>query len=166
MNLSSIGATNLNQLTSIGSVTSSATLLAGLDGGGDHDGPGSVRVSPLAQLLSQLQQLQQVDPSKLKTMLSDIANQLRATAQQEGGSQGATLSNLADKFQQAAQTGSLSSLQPTPHHHHHRHHGAAAYQASGTPTGASAAPDARSQALDIIGKVIGKNLGSTGIRPL
>ena len=90
------------------------------------------------------------------------------TAQQDGGSQGQFLSNLAAKFQQAAQTGDLSSLQPT---HHHHHHGAGAYQqASGqhplSPSGgfnpsASPATDQHSQVLDIINEVITQDLGTT-----
>ena len=171
MDVSSIGSVNLDQITSLGSVASSTPPIAGADADGDHDGSGtrSTRVSAFAQTLSQLQSLQQTDPAKLKTVLSDIAKQLQVTAQQDGGSQGQFLSNLAAKFQQAAQTGDLSSLQPA-HHHHHRH-GVAAYQqasghdplsaAGGISPSASPATDPRSQALDIMSRVITADLGTT-----
>jgi hypothetical protein len=170
MEVSSIGSVNIDQITSLGSVASSASTTAGVDADGDHDGSGtgSTRVSAFAQILSQLQSLQQTDPTKLKTVLSDIAKQLQVTAQQDGGSQGQSLSNLAAKFQQAAQTGDLSSLKPT---HHHHHHGAGAYQqASGqnplSPVGgsnpsASPVTEQHSQVLDIINEVIAQDLGTT-----
>ena len=176
MNVSSIGQAYLSPLTSLGSVTATASATTGVDGDGDHDrshSGGTRSVSPLAQILSELQQLQQADPGKLKTVLSDIAKQLQTTAQQDGGDQGQFLSNLASKFQQAAQTGDLSSLQPTRGHHHHHHHGAGAYQqasgqnpltqASGVGQATPPTADPRTQVLDIISSVIGQDLGGAGV---
>lgn len=129
----------------------------------DADGDGSAAsLSPFAQVLSQLQQLQQTDPTKLKSVLGSIATELDAAAQQAGPNGGQGLSDLANRFQQAAQTGDVSGLQPHRHHHGHHHGGAAAYQQTsdqssllGAPSGNVDAYDPRAQALDIIESVLG-----------
>jgi hypothetical protein len=88
------------------------------------------RFSKMGQLMSQLQSLQQSDPAKAKQVLTNIASSLQSTAP-----------DAAAKFNQAAQTGDLSALQPKHGHgggHHHHHGGgggapatgAAAYQQS------------------------------------
>jgi len=140
---------------------------------GDGSGSGTAFVSPFAQILSQLQLLQQTDPTKLKSVLGDIATQLQAAAQQDGGAAGQRLSALANKFQQAAQTGDLSGLQPHHQFHGHHHGGAAAYQqtsdqALALPTSGSAVPapssdDPRTQVLDIIQSVLASDLGTTTV---
>ncbi|MGD0088734.1 MAG: hypothetical protein ABSE73_02335 [Planctomycetota bacterium] len=66
-----------------------------------------------AQLLKDLQTLKQTDPAKLKTVLSEIADNIDNAAQKVGGSQGQMLTDLASKFRDAAKTGDLSKL-PTP----------------------------------------------------
>ena len=126
---------------------------------------------PLAQSLSQLQQLGQTNPAAFKTVLTDIANKLQATAQQEGGREGQALSNVASKFQQAAQTGDLSSLRPA-HHHHGHHHRPAGYpqvsdqtlpaQTSASTQGTSPTTDVRSQVLDVVRQVLDQDLSGTG----
>jgi hypothetical protein len=155
----------LNQVALLNPATGKACAApAGATGDGDGMGA-SASLSPLAQVLSQLQQLQQTNPGDLKTVLTDIADKLQAAAQQDGGSQGQVLNDLASKFQQAAQTGDVSAIRP--HHHHGHHHGAAAaYQQqsdpsriSGTSQGASSATDVRSQVLDIIEQVMTQDLG-------
>jgi hypothetical protein len=162
----SISAINqsLSPLTLLSSVSTTSQRTSGIDTGGS--GGASASVSTLAQYLSGLQQLQQANPAQLKTVLTDIANKLQAAAQAEGGSAGQALSHLANRFQQAAQTGDVSALRPAHHHHGHHHHGAVGYQqASGQGLAAqsgSSAADVRSQALDIIGQVIGQDLGSAG----
>ena len=158
----------LSPLTLLSSVSPASQRTSGIDTGGDRDrsGGASASVSPLAQYLSRLQQLQQANPAELKTVLSDIASKLQAAAQAEGGSQGQALSKLANRFQQAAQTGDVSTLRPAHHHHGHHHQGAVGYQqASGQALPAQAGSpgtDVRSQALDIIGQVLGQDLGSAG----
>lgn len=64
----------------------------------------------MGQLLGGLQQLQQKDPDKLGDVLTQIATQLRDASQQ--GSGGSFLLRLADRFQEAADTGDLSALRP------------------------------------------------------
>jgi hypothetical protein len=160
MNIGSISSTDPTQLGALASVTRAT---AGVDADGDHDGSrtGSASVSPVGKLFSQLAQLQQSDPARFKTVLTDIANKLQAAGQQDGGAQGQALADLASKFQQAAQTGDLSSLKPA-HHHHGHHRGAAAYQqTSAAGQSASSSSDPRSQIFDIINQVISTDLGSS-----
>jgi hypothetical protein len=88
----------------------------------------STQMSPMASLLNQLQQLQQSDPDKFKSVMASIADTLTADAQNATGPQAQRLTNLANKFNQAAQTGQMPDLQPagqqkgaSAHHHHHHH---------------------------------------------
>ena len=145
--------------------------MADANGSGDPFGGASASVSPFAQLLSQLQQLQQTNPSEAKTVLTDIANKLQATAQQDGGSAGQILGKLASQFQQDAQTGDISSIRPH-HHGHHHHHGAAGYpqpangttpvQGAGLTGIATPGADVRNQVDDVIGQVLTQDLGTVG----
>jgi hypothetical protein len=134
----------------------------------------SASVSGSASLLSQLQQLSFSNPAAFKTATADIATQLQAEAQQTSGSQGQALSSLAAKFQQASQTGDLSSLQSShAHHGGHHHHGggspasaAAAYQDNSGPFGAAigstaAGSSVQSQVSDIISQALTQDTGTT-----
>jgi len=172
MTISPIDPSRLTQIVSSSPLSSSAATTPAVDAEGDDDGSGAAAsVSPLAQYLSQLQQLQQSNPTEFTSVLTDIANKLQAAGQQDGGSQGQALAHLASRVRQAAQTGDLSALQPAHHHHHHRAAGAyqqtggqtAPAQASGQSQSGSAATDVRSQALDIIGQVLTQDLGTSVI---
>jgi hypothetical protein len=176
MSVSSIDPSTLGLVAPTSPIDPGTVTASGLDADGDADGStgAATSVSPFAQLLSQLQQLQQTDPAKLKTVLTDVANALQGAAQQ-AGSQGQFLAGVASRFQEAAQTGDLSLLQPAGRHHGHHHHhhppGAAAYQqSSGQPfaaaTGGSGAvaaspTDPRTQVIDIIDQVLAQDLGSS-----
>ena len=133
------------------------TPVVDTDGDNGRSSGARLSVSPLAQVLSQLQQLQQTNPAKFTSVLTDIANKLHAAAQQEGGPQGQRLADLADRFQQAAQTGDLSALRPAHRHHHHHSHGAAAYKKSSDQV----VP--QSQPSDILNEVLKQDLGTTKI---
>ena len=82
----------------------------------------STRISGPGRLMAKLQQLQQTDPAKFKQVMSDMAAKLNALAQQQSGSSasssstggGQSLTDLANKFASAAQTGDLSAFQPPP----------------------------------------------------
>jgi hypothetical protein len=104
----------------------------------------SAQLSPMASLLNQLQQLQQTDPEKFKSVMSSVADTLKADAKNATGPQAQRLNDLADKFSQAAQTGQMPDLQPKGQQqgasgHHHHHHQVQSYQegsssASGSPS--------------------------------
>lgn len=100
----------------------------------------STQLSPMASLLNQLQQLQQTDPNKFKSVMASIADTLTTDAKNATGPQAKMLTDLANKFSQAAQTGQMPDLQPPGQQqgasgHHHHHHPVKSYQDS---TGTSA----------------------------
>jgi len=80
----------------------------------------SLGISKMGQLLGKLQQLQQSDPEKFKQICASIASKLNEAAGNQGTGSEGILSKLASKFDQAAQTGDISSIMPQ-HKHHHRH---------------------------------------------
>ena len=103
--LQGIGVTNnttANSLNSIG--TSSGALPA--------DDP---QLSPFAQMMSMLQQLQQSDPTKYQQVAQQIATNLQnaaQTAQTDGNSTAAAqLGKLAGDFNSASQSGQLPNIQ-------------------------------------------------------
>jgi hypothetical protein len=90
------------------------------------------QLSPLAQLLSSLQQLEQQNPAQYQQVTAQIATNLQAaakTAQSDGNSsQASQLNQLASDFQTASQSGQLPNIQDLGqaiggHHHHHHHSG-------------------------------------------
>jgi hypothetical protein len=132
------GVSNASSVIDIGAV--SATDLSTLSTGGTDatSSPAAqASISKPGELFGKLQQLEQQDPDKFKQIVGSIADNLRSAAQQAGGQGSSFLDKLADRFDQAAQTGDLSSLQPqqspeqqqngavSGHHHggHHGHHG-------------------------------------------
>ncbi|HWD99276.1 MAG TPA: hypothetical protein VG345_09570 [Bryobacteraceae bacterium] len=95
-------------------------------------------LSPFAQLVSAFQQLQQSDPTTYAKLTQQIGTNLQSesqTAQSQGNSSVAgELSQLANDFTTASQTGQLPNLQDLAqavgggstasgtHGHHHHHH--------------------------------------------
>ncbi len=67
-----------------------------------------------ADLLSKLSQLQEADPDKFKELCGDIAAKLREAASNSDadGMDAGMLESLATRFETAASTGDLTSLQP------------------------------------------------------
>ncbi len=74
----------------------------------------SVSFSKPGQLFSQLQQLAQTDPDKFKEVCQKIADKLNEAAQNEEGGANRMLSDLASRFESAAQSGDASELRPPP----------------------------------------------------
>jgi hypothetical protein len=131
MSIIPITSSLINAVTSVAPTTSAAPVASASDDGSSLGD--STQLSGLAQTMSQLQKLEQSNPVKAKKILTDIADKLQAQAAQVGGAEGQQLSALASKFQQAASTGDLSSLQPSVQaatqaaqalhgHHGHGHH--------------------------------------------
>src|ERR1019366_6269916 len=100
----------------------------------------STQLSPLAQILTTLQQLQQSNPAEYKQVTAQIATNLTsaaATAQAEGYTTAATqLNQLATDFTNASRSGPLPNLHDMAqavsggHHHHHGHHAQSSQSAS------------------------------------
>jgi hypothetical protein len=91
------------------------------------------QLSPFAQLLGTLQQLQQADPTKYQQVTQQIATSLQSAgqaAQSQGNSTAANqLNQLAADFTNASTSGQLPNVQDlaqaagSHHHHHHSHSG-------------------------------------------
>ncbi len=124
----SVLATALQKVGLSAGATSTASA-AGQDSGG---------LSPLAQTLSELQQLQQSDPAKYQQVTQQIAANLESAAQTataNGNTAAASqLSTLATDFTNASQSGQLPNVKDLAQalhaggHHHHHHSGNSASQ--------------------------------------
>jgi hypothetical protein len=101
---------------------------------------GSADLSDAAKFFSKLENLSQTDPAKFKRLTTQISSELQTAAQGATGSQATFLSDLANQFQTASQTGSVSPLHPPStsqpaaggHHHHHHAHYQSSSDASST----------------------------------
>jgi hypothetical protein len=91
----------------------------------------SPTLSPAAQMLNQLQQMQKQNPAQFQQFTAQIAAKLQsaaANAQSSGNTAQATqLNQLATQFQNASQTGQVPSAQSLQQaglggHHHGGHH--------------------------------------------
>jgi len=120
--------------------------------------PDNSQLSPFAQLMSMLQQLQQSDPAKYQQVTQQIAANLK-TAAQTATSQGNTaaanqLTELSNDFTSASQSGQLPNVQDlaqaTGGHRHHHHHPASSSSDSGSSasTSTSASNGSASQMLN------------------
>jgi hypothetical protein len=154
--LPGIGATNNTTSNSLNSIGTSS-VAAPVD---------NQQLSPFAQMMSMLQQLQQSDPTKYQQVTQQIATNLQnaaQTAQTDGNSTAAAqLSKLAGDFNSASQSGQLPNVQDLAQaigggHHHHHHAHAASADADGsssasngsTGTPASSASQTASQLLSL-----------------
>jgi hypothetical protein len=142
------GSISSSSLQSIINALQSAGVAAGTTAGTSSAGqpPDSSQLSPLAQLLSTLQQLQQSDPTKYKQVTQQIATNLQNAAQtatSDGNTTAANqLNQLATDFSNASQSGQLPNIQDLSQAvggggHHHHHGEAAPSETSGTSSGTS-----------------------------
>ncbi len=97
--------------------------------------PDNGQLSPFAQVMSSLQQLQQANPTAYQQVTQQIATNLQSVAQSasnEGNTSAANqLNTLASDFTTASQNGQLPNISDLAqaiggggghHHHHHGHH--------------------------------------------
>jgi hypothetical protein len=110
----------------------------------------STSISPMGQLLSNLQELQAQDPTKFQQVVGQIANQLQTAAQQQGATgTGNFLTQLSAKFQSVADGGDLSQLQP----HHHGHHGHHTYDSNGQAVNSASATNNASSVQQLFANI-------------
>ena len=122
--------------------------------------PDNSRLSPFAQVMSELQQLQQSDPSKYQQLTSQIATNLQTasqTAAAAGNTTAATqLNQLASDFSSASKNGQLPNVQDLAQavggQNRHQSHAASAdsdgdSDGSSSSTASSSASQALSQLL-------------------
>ncbi len=79
--------------------------------GGKRDEAG---ISPFAQFLNKLEQLQEKDPDAFVETLTEMAAEAREKAASATGREAEMLDRLADDLEKAAETGDISVLQPKP----------------------------------------------------
>jgi hypothetical protein len=115
------------------------------------------QLSPFAQLMSTLQQLQQSNPTEYKQVTQQIATNLQnaaKTATADGNSTQATqLNQLATDFTSASQSGQLPNMQDLAqavgggHHHHHAHAASSDADSSSSSTSSNSSTSQLSQLL-------------------
>jgi hypothetical protein len=99
------------------------------------------QLSPFAQLISELQKLQQTDPAKYQEVTQQIATNLQTAAQTATAAgdttKAAQLTQLATDFTNASKSGQLPNMQDLARaiggHHRHHHVEAAADNSTDTP---------------------------------
>jgi hypothetical protein len=137
-------------LNILGYGSSNDTLPSGLTMGGANSGT----LSPFAQMLSQLQRLEQSSPAQYAKVSQQISTNLSAaasTAQTRGNSKLATqLNTLSKDFSTASQTGQLPNVTDLESVMHSVGQTASATTASAVPSTGS-----HSKAINIIGQVLG-----------
>jgi hypothetical protein len=125
--------------TATAGANSLAASSAGLSADNSH-------LSPLAQVLSTLQQLQQSDPTEYQQLTGQISTNLKAAAQtatSDGNTSAANqLNQLATDFSNASQSGQLPNVQDLAQSiggggHHHHHHSEASSSDSETQSQAT-----------------------------
>jgi hypothetical protein len=133
--------------------TGSKSTTAGVTSASAAD---STRLSPFAQLVGALQQLQQSDPAQYTKTTQQIATNLQSaaqTAQSQGNSAAAAqLTQLASNFTSASQTGQLPNLEDLAkavsggghHHHHHAEESSGSTSSSSTSSGSTSSSSSSS----------------------
>jgi hypothetical protein len=109
--------------------------------------PDSGQLSPFAQLLNTLQQLEQSNPGQYQQVTQQIASNLQSaaqTAQSNGNTSAANqLNQLATDFTSASKSGQMPNIQDLAqaigggHHHHHHAHASSSDSTSNSTSGSS-----------------------------
>ena len=166
MNINPLSGTNSTYLQSLlSSSLSSANSNSGSTGGTSGVSFGnpqdSKQLSPFAQLLSTLQQLQQSNSIEYQQVTQQIATNLQSaakTATADGNTAAAAqLNQLATDFTTASQSGQLPNVQDLSQavsggHHHHGHHGGASSLDSAS--GSSSSTGSSSNSTDLIAQFL------------
>jgi hypothetical protein len=166
MNINSLqGTSGTTAAIDAASVTPPSTAVGASDSASGAEA-GVASISTPGQFFSDMQQLSQTNPSEFKAVAGQVATSFQNAASQASGSQAQFLTNLANQFTQAAQTGSLQTPQGAPSvpavqgaqgaashpggHHHHHHGGGGA-----SATQSSAVQQAFESAMTILGQATG-----------
>ncbi len=136
-----------NALQAAGSTTnSSGNKTGGIAGSSLLPQADSGQISPFAQMMSTLQQLQKSDPSQYQQVTQAISTNLQSaakTAEADGNTSAANqLNQLATDFSNASKSNQLPNIQDLAKAiggggHHHHHHADAASSDSTTDTSTS-----------------------------
>ncbi len=131
--------------------------------------PDNSRLSPFAQLMSELQKLQQTDPAKYQQVTQQIATNLQTAAQTATAAgdttKAAQLTQLATDFGNASKSGQLPPMEDMARamggHHHHHHHVEAA-STDPTSTSSTTVTSSASQTLSQLLAALQTNGTQTG----
>lgn len=133
MQISSISTTNAaDGVQNTSSARSKSSIPPALGAG-----PAATKtISQGGDLMGKLQQLLQQDPAKFKEVVTKLAGDVKTAAGKATGDQASFLNKLADNLTKAADSGSMTPLQPSSAgqqgqagaggaggHKHHHHHG-------------------------------------------
>jgi hypothetical protein len=145
--LESVMGSVLNKVTGSGSQASSvkASTL--------QTQPDNTQLSPFAQLMSTLQQMQQSNPTEYQQVTHQIATNLQSAAQtatQDGNTSAASqLNQLSTDFTNASTSGQLPNIQDLAQavgggggHHHHHHMPAASSDSDSSSTSSTSTASA------------------------
>ena len=145
-------------IQSTGLTTNSANNSLSTSAAVSSQAPDNSRLSSFAQLMSELQKLQQSDPARYQQVTSQIAANLQSAAQSATAAgdttKAAQLTQLATVFSNASKSGQLPDMQDLAraigggHHHHHYHVEAASTDPTATP--ATSLPRIESQTLGLL----------------
>lgn len=142
------GLTSNYLQSALGTVLQGAGLTGNATGGSTspvESQSDNQQLSPFAQLMSTLQQLEQSNPSEYQQVTAQIATNLQSaaqTAQADGNSTAASqLSQLATDFTNSSQSGQLPNMQDLAQAmgagHHHHHAGAASSESDSSSSSVS-----------------------------
>ncbi len=176
MNLSSINNYFTNHTAAVlskGLPTNSASNNAnGVSGASS----GSGQLSPFAQLLSTLQQLEQSNPTQYQQVTQQIATKLQsaaATDTKNGNSaQAAQLTTLSKDFTTASQNGQLPNAQDLASalggagHHHFHGHAAAGDSASSSSAGSTTSPGSNAALQQLLASFGSGNSQASSTNPM
>lgn len=145
----SSAAQYISAITSGTTSQTSATSATGSDGS---------TISPQADLMNKLKQLQETDPAEFKAVTQQISDQLKTEAGNATGSQADSLNKMSANFAAASSSGTMAALQPqqgaqsgsSGGHHHHHHHG-----------GGGGASSAIQNALTLVDQALGVSSSSS-----
>jgi hypothetical protein len=139
----------------------------------------SQQLSPFAQLMSRLQQLQQSNPTEYQQVTQQIATNLQSaakTATADGNSTAASqLNQLATDFTNASTSGQLPNVQDLAqaigggHHHHHHFHAASTDSGnnSGDSSSSGTSSSGASQTLSqLLSSVQANSTSSDSLNPM
>jgi len=114
-------------------------------------------LSPPALLLSGLQRLAEVDPSRLSDIATVASQKLRAAAATASGTTSQRLSGLADAFDQIAATGDVSALHVASTGRKTHHHAGGYPSVSSAVTGSSDAQSTLAAVSEEVEQALGMN---------
>jgi len=137
--------------------------------------PENGQLSPFAQIMSTLQQLQESNPTEYQQVTQQIATNLQTAAQTATAdgltTQATQLNQLATDFTNASQSGQLPNVQDLAqaigggHHHHHHSHGAAS-DADSSSSSSSSSTSSTSQLSQLLAAFQTNTTQNDALNPL